>query len=290
MFSETLPTPLQKIRFHNKSFWIKRDDLIHPVICGNKWRKLEGWVDRIASVDTVISFGGAYSNHLPALAELLSWKKKKGIFLVRGNELDAQSSEQLRFCQEKGARLVFISRSEYSKLREKAWEISNVLKAELGVHDQTLIIPEGGFGEEVLEGCAKIWDEILASEIDPDHLILPSGTGATALGILKRMPFGCNTKMHVVSAVKGAIREQKMLESLARAKAIDLIFIDDLHGGFGKFPQILQVLRDGFVTQTGIAINRNYSPKALEYLSRVDVSGTVVFLHTGGFKLAEQHR
>lgn len=276
------PTPLETVTFEGRTFRIKRDDLLHPVICGNKWRKLQGWRPAIKDSSEVISFGGAHSNHLPALACVLSEMKRPGRFFIRGEELNAQSSPSLRYCASLGMQLNFITRETYKNLRAEDWSMS--LLPDVQVPSDALVIPEGGFGAEVLSGCAHIWAELQQEQID--HFILPSGTGATALGVLNAMPEGASTILHVVSAVKGAKRERERILTAATLRNIRCVFQDDPHGGFGRIPEKIGQITTRFTQQTGIPLNRNYTPKALEYLLRTDLSGTVVLLHTGGFNLS----
>lgn len=289
MFKSEGPTYLQRVDFRGKEFFVKRDDLIHPVISGNKWRKLKGWLPEIDRNKRVVSFGGAHSNHLPALAHLLDAQNVPGTFLIRGEELKPTSSLVLRYCWERGMELEFISRQSYRELREQNWDLtksalSHVVRDYLAT--EVCVIPEGGFGPQVLVGCKDIWTELSAQLPHIDHLLLPSGTGATALGIIDAMPQDCPTTLHVISAVKGAKREAERIVRAAELRGIECIFMDDIRGGFGKVPDALSALAQEFTLQTGIPLNRNYTPKALHYLERTSLDGVVVLLHTGGFNLS----
>lgn len=283
-FPFSTPSPTERIQ-HTwpnlpKELFMKRDDLIHPIVSGNKWRKLKGF---FASHDGVgvLTFGGAHSNHLRATAFALHHANIPGIAVVRGNELHPASSPTLEFCQSKGLKLVFVRRSEYRALREANWQPTPAQKQLWGA-SRMRILPEGGAGAWTQLGCAEIWQEI-AAEFIPHHFVLASGTAATVQGILRAMDPGAETKVHVVSAVKGARREELATRALAEQKGIDLHWEDEVHfGGFGKSTAPLQQLVGRFEMDTGFAIDPIYNAKVLNYLNNQMLKGSVIWLNTGG--------
>lgn len=169
-------TPLQQIFFpglphHN--LWVKRDDLMHPEVSGNKWRKLSGILQAFPQAKKWITMGGAWSNHLLAVASAGKTLEVETHGYVRGDELNINSNPRLKRINELGMTLTFISRSEFRNLRE-------LYRKEAGIHGKDLIIPEGGAMPEALTGVEKILDEFT---FIPDHLILATGTGTTAAGL-----------------------------------------------------------------------------------------------------------
>jgi 1-aminocyclopropane-1-carboxylate deaminase len=279
-FPFSTPSPVQKLTaLPELDLYIKRDDLIHPIVSGNKWRKLKGFFDELPQGQAVLTFGGPHSNHLPAAAFSAKFLGHPIIGIVRGEELNATSNANLAYCQSQGMKLHFISRSDYRELRNMGWQISSAQK-ELWEATYARILPEGGAGSHAIHGCGEIWKE-LAEE--PDHMVLASGTGTTVQGILHAMPENSKTHVHVVSAVKGAQRECAAVQATAQSKGIDLHWEDDLHfGGFGKWTPELLALRAKFESATGIPIDPNYNAKVLAYLHRQQLPGKVLWLHTGG--------
>ena len=152
--------------------YVKRDDLIHPIISGNKWRKLSEYIG-IAKENPelpLLSFGGAYSNHLYALAFVGNQLNIQTIGIVRGDELTYTSNPYLTQMHEWGMRLYFINRKQY---KLKVWP----------VNEKVLVIPEGGYGELGINGISQLVNEV--TPFDPTHIITAVGTGTTALGIRK---------------------------------------------------------------------------------------------------------
>lgn len=280
-FPFSTPSPVQKLTvLPELDLYIKRDDLIHPVVSGNKWRKLQGFFDTLPAGQSIITFGGPHSNHLPAAAFAAKFLGHPITGIVRGDELNAASNAHLAYCQQQGMPLHFIARSTYRELRNTGWQISSEMRAQWGATDAHLL-PEGGAGDHAMRGCGAIWHELKRTHFD--HLVLASGTGTTAQGILKAMPENSKTRVHVVSAVKGAQRECAAVEATAQSKGIDLHWEDDPHfGGFGKWTPELMALKTQFESATGIAIDPNYNAKVLAYLHRTQLSGKVLWLHTGG--------
>lgn len=279
-FPFSTPSPVQKLTaLPELDLYIKRDDLIHRVVSGNKWRKLKGFFKELPQGQAILTFGGPHSNHLPAAAFAAQFFRHPIIGVVRGEELNATSNANLTYCQSQGMKLHFISRSNYRELRNEGWHISSE-QEELWEATHARILPEGGAGAHAIEGCGEIWKE-LAEE--PNHLVLASGTGATVLGILHAMPENSKTHVHVVSAVKGAKRESDTVQTLAQSKNISVHWEDEVHfGGFGKWTAGLLSMKTEFENTSGITIDPNYNAKVLAYLHRQQLNGKVLWLHTGG--------
>ena len=274
------PSPTEKLLdFSSGSLWMKRDDLIHPDVSGNKWRKLKGFFREVDPSRPVLTFGGGHSNHLRAAAFAFAHAGIKGIAVVRGEELSPQHSPTLRYCEEMGMTLHFIPRSEYKTLREMDW-VPTALQLQGWGCESAQLLPEGGAGQHAFEGCGEIWTEL---DHKPDHLLIASGTSTTVLGILWAMPEGSATKIHVVSAVKGAKKEQASVKEYAQQKSIDLHWEDEMYfGGFGKMPEKLNEQKRTFEDEHGFAIDTVYNAKVWAYIQRTSFEGSVLWINTGG--------
>jgi 1-aminocyclopropane-1-carboxylate deaminase len=274
------PSPTEKLLdFSSGSLWMKRDDLIHPDVSGNKWRKLKGFFREVDPSRPVLTFGGGHSNHLRAAAFAFAHAGIKGIAVVRGEELSPQHSPTLRYCEEMGMTLHFIPRSEYKTLREMDW-VPTALQLQGWGCESAQLLPEGGAGQHAFEGCGEIWTEL---DHKPDHLLIASGTSTTVLGILWAMPEGSATKIHVVSAVKGAKKEQASVKEYAQQKSIDLHWEDEMYfGGFGKMPEQLNEQKRTFEDEHGFAIDTVYNAKVWAYIQRTSFEGSVLWINTGG--------
>lgn len=183
LLSENLPTPVQQI--HESSFaehgiqlFLKRDDLIHPEISGNKWRKLKYNLMEAQrqGCNTVLTFGGAFSNHIAATAAACRLAGFKSIGIIRGEELQEKNNATLRQASKDGMHLEFISRENYR--RKNAMDFLEALREKFGAF---YMIPEGGANEMGVAGCAEIIQE--ANE-HFDTICVACGTGTTMAGIL----------------------------------------------------------------------------------------------------------
>ncbi len=184
-----LPSPLQKLNdvaFDEKGLkvYVKRDDLIHPEISGNKWRKLKYNLLNAKDLgyESILTFGGAYSNHIYATAAAGKYFGFETIGIIRGDELNENSSQTLKFAAECGMKLHFVSRSDYREMRENPQNHSIILSLK-----HSFIIPEGGTNEFALGGVGEMVDEISEQlGYAPDYIICPVGTGGTISGIIAK--------------------------------------------------------------------------------------------------------
>ncbi|MEU3250918.1 pyridoxal-phosphate dependent enzyme [Streptomyces sp. NPDC006997] len=177
-----LPSPLQEVaddRFgrHGVGLALKRDDLIHPELIGNKWRKLAPNL-RAAHGRTVLTFGGAYSNHLRATAAAGRLLGLPTVGVVRGDELaDRPLNASLARCVADGMRLHFVDRSTYRHKAEPD-TLAAVLRA--ADAEETYVVPEGGSNAEAVRGCAALGTELRGRA---DVVALACGTGGTLAGL-----------------------------------------------------------------------------------------------------------
>jgi len=275
-------SPLQQIQFEMPSgieLYIKRDDLIHPYISGNKWRKLKYLIQtaQLQNKKTLVTFGGAYSNHLLATACAAALKGFKSLGFVRGEELDA-SNHTLFLCEQFGMKIIFVDRISYlnkAALFEKYFSNNN----------DAFFIDEGGRSDEAILGCSELIDELPQTF---DHIVLAAGTGSTFCGILK----GCakhnlSTKVHAIVVHKGI--PEIVDYTIAKTSYAHYSIQDDYHfGAYAKTSPDLISFMKKFQQATGILLDPVYTAKALYALYDLIQQGViqakekVLFIHTGG--------
>ncbi|MGV6861954.1 MAG: 1-aminocyclopropane-1-carboxylate deaminase/D-cysteine desulfhydrase [Putridiphycobacter sp.] len=290
-----LPSPIQQINlplFKQKQVevFIKRDDLIHPLISGNKWRKLKYNIEKLKAnqYDGLLTFGGAFSNHIAATAAAGKLLNIPTIGVIRGDELNSNSNETLRQAHQDGMHLEFVSRSQYAERYERLYH--EKLRIQFG---NVLIVEEGGANYYGAVGCAEIIKEV---EDDFDKIYTASGTGTTAAGLL----IG-STNSKIVSVpvlknggfihdeIKGLLRQFMLDEDTLNAKLNLLKLNLDAHfGGYGKFsPDLIQFINN-FFRSTGIKLDQIYTGKMMFALAQDIESGKILpgqkilALHTGG--------
>ncbi len=274
------PLELKDVNTPGLSFFVKRDDLIHPFISGNKWRKLKYVLKeaRQRQAETLITFGGAYSNHLLAVACAGATFGFKTAGFVRGQELDIKNPV-LKMCHLFGMRLIFITREQY---RDK----EQLMQKYFGNDPSAFFIPEGGSNALALPGVAELLDEL---PFEPDHIITAAGTGGTmaglAYGVAKK---GWKTEVHGIAVIKGASYLNAEIEKWAGV-ALHYHLHDTLHrDGYAKTDNELVVFCRTMARNTGMVIEPVYTAKmmmgtiALANEGRFAPGSKVVCLHTGG--------
>lgn len=259
--------PRQDFDFLPAAGWsIQRDDQLHRFISGNKWRKLKYLVLKAKEDghDTLLTFGGAFSNHLAATAAAGSEFGFKAIGIVRGEEVDL-SNPTLAFCLEQGMQLERVSRSEYDRKFDEDYK--DELHRRFG---RTLVIPEGGAHYLGVNGCMEI---VPKDERDAwEHVVVPGGTGTTAAGIL--LSTGADTTVWVYSSLKGGgfLREDignllyrfswdrdAVNEELKRLRVVT-----DYHfGGYGQVTDELVDFLNAFYDKTDIPLDPIYTGKMM---------------------------
>lgn len=262
--------------------WIKRDDLLHPIISGNKWRKLKYSLDHALSMgaDTLISMGGAYSNHLHALAYVGKVLGLKTIGLIRG-EPAAMLTPSLLDMQQWGMELRFVSRSEYRLLRQyKQWDGLPALTA------GQYWLPEGGAQTLALKGVTELVAEI---DIPYDMLCVPCGTGATLAGLVTAV--ADNVSVLGFAALKNAgFLTADVNALLPQPYANWQINLDYHFGGFAKTNAELLAFIADFELKNQIPLEPVYTGKMLYGLyelikkQAVKPNQRIIAVHTGGLQ------
>lgn len=271
--------------------FVKRDDLIHPLVSGNKWRKLKYNIlqAQVLKSKGMLTFGGAYSNHLVATAAACKDFGLSSIGIVRGDELSKDSNESLRMCHDLGMKLVFIDRLEYHLRND--WEYHKSLQEEYPSH---FIVNEGGANYYGMIGCQEIWNEL---DFEVDHLFVAQGTTTTSCGLLLSKP--PNTGLHVVPVLKGFEVKQEMKKLLKQALFDDTIeneLLDDVivhHNfhfeGYGKYNDDLIHFITDIMENYQLPLDHVYTAKTfyalLKTIKDKSFDNTkIVFLHTGGLQ------
>lgn len=262
--------------------WMKRDDLLHPVISGNKWRKLKYILDFVISsgIDTIVSMGGAYSNHLHALAYAAQVLGVKTIGMIRGEQPSVLNSTLLDM-QQWGMTLKFVSRTDYRHFRQyKDWH------ALPGLVPGQYWLPEGGAQILALRGVAELVNEI---EIPYDILCAPCGTGTTLAGMIGAVPAAVSVLGF--SALKNADFLTDDVESLLTGSVSDWQINRDYHfGGFAKTNSELNSFMETFEAKTAIPLEPVYTGKMMYGLydlikkQHFKPGQRIIALHTGGLQ------
>lgn len=285
-----LPSPLHQLETEltkkkEITLYIKRDDLIHPHISGNKYRKLKYNLLGISSEihPTVVTFGGAFSNHIHALAAACFELSLPSVAFIRG-ELDLQNPT-LIFCVSKGMDLVAVSRGAY-RLKEKDPEI----RAYLQSMPNHIIIPEGGTNALALKGVAEILDELDEDfRLALDYIVLSSGTGGTTAGLLQSDKL--SSRIISFSALKSDHLKHEIMQ-LSQYKNAHLLEVNtDFHfGGYAKWDKQLLQFIDEFERETDLPLDQVYNGKAMFGLmnmianDKFDPKTKIMYIHTGGLQ------
>ncbi|GAB4254318.1 MAG: pyridoxal-phosphate dependent enzyme [Methylomicrobium sp.] len=261
-------------------FWVKRDDLIDPVISGNKWRKLKYIIDHFLSVGAtkMISMGGPYSNHLHALAyigHLLGFETEG---LIRGESRPTPTLDDMRRW---GMTLTFVSRGEYRALREyKQW------RSLPGLDKNAYWLPEGGAVETALRGVAELVDAI---DVAYDLMCCPCGTGTTLAGIVAALDFDC--RAIGFAALPGRDFLERDVRQLVKQSEVSWQIVDDYHfGGFARTRPELFNFIEQFTQVTSIPLEPVYTGKMMFGIYDLIEKGIIaagqriVAVHTGGLQ------
>jgi 1-aminocyclopropane-1-carboxylate deaminase len=263
---------------------IKREDLNHPFVSGNKWWKLKYNLEEAARLghDTLLTFGGAYSNHIFATAAAGRELELKTIGLIRGEET-LPLNHTLAFAESCGMKLHYISREAYRKKTET--DFIEQLHNQFG---DFYLIPEGGTNELAIKGCAEFAAQ-LSKEIDFDYLCLPVGTGGTMAGLIQ----GLDSAKKIIgfSSLKGGEFLVEEIKKLILPESNNWVINSDYHfGGYGKVTPELKSFIEEMRIQQQLPLDVVYTGKMVfgiidlvtkDYFKR---GSTLMILHTGGLQ------
>lgn len=272
---------------HQLTVQIKRDDLIHNIISGNKWRKLKYNLRHAKSIGAkgIITFGGCFSNHIHACAFACSEHKLPVIGIIRGEESN-QHNYTLAWAAHWNMQLKFVDRKTY-RMRGNN-DYLQQLQLEYPEH---YIIPEGGSNSLALHGVSEVIEE-LNEQCDFDTLITPVGSGGTLAGLI--MGDKSNHNLLGIAVLKQQdYLEQEVLSLLPKQykNSNNWRIAHEFHrGGYAKFsPNDAEIIRT-FGNIVGIDFEPVYSGKMILALLELVKSGyfpaqhRIVLLHTGGLQ------
>lgn len=272
-----------QIQFPNSiSVTIKRDDLLHPVVSGNKFRKLKYNLlqAKCENKKTLLTFGGAFSNHIAAVAYAAQENGFQSIGIIRGDELrdKIENNPTLQFAQECGMQFEFVSREVYRLKKETSFLTS--IQQHFG---DFYLVPEGGTNPQAVKGC----EEILTPEDSKfDYICCAVGTGGTISGIINStLP---HQKVMGFPALKGDFLQDEIR-----------IFVQNENwelntkyhfGGYGKVNEELIHFINQFYQDTKIPLDPVYTGKMvygvfdLIQKNYFPAHSNILLIHTGGLQ------
>lgn len=266
--------------------FIKREDLIHPWISGNKWRKLKYNLIKAKEdqAKTLITFGGAYSNHLLAVAAAAAENGFSSIGIVRGEETLPLNPTLKQASENFGMQLHFVARSNYRELGE----IDLIDQLEIS-RKNAYILPEGGTNSLAIKGCEEIIDDLVEQY---DYICCSIGTGGTIAGLICSKP--ASTRILGFSSLKGNFLDKEIKRLIGHYRP-DLTpiwtLLDRYHfGGYAKFNEELIKFVNSFKNRYNIPLDPVYTGKMMYGLYDLIKAGyfeknvKILAIHTGGIQ------
>lgn len=284
-----LPSPIQQLTDsiligQGIELFIKREDQIHAELSGNKWRKLKYNLQaaKVEQHDTLVTFGGTFSNHIAATAAAGKYFNFNTHGILRGERAE-KLSPTLRRAEAQGMQLHFISRSDYRTENRLAL-------AEKLVKMPFYFLPEGGTNDLALKGCAEIVEEMQKQfdELLPDFVCVACGTGGTLAGIIQ----GLNGRQKVIgfSALKGDFMRKEVGLLLPKTYQNWTVNTEYHFGGYAKFkPELIDFIQH-FYAQYHIPLEPIYTGKMLYGIfdliqkSYFPKGSRILAIHTGGLQ------
>ncbi|MFC7346252.1 1-aminocyclopropane-1-carboxylate deaminase/D-cysteine desulfhydrase [Chryseobacterium zhengzhouense] len=274
--------PIVEIPYSDKvKLFIKREDLIHPEISGNKYWKLffniNHYLENRPENPLIITFGGAFSNHISAVSAIGNLAGIKTLGIIRGEELEKKWTHNptLVFAKKNGMNLKFVTREEY---RHKD-KLTEFLQQEF---PQALIIPEGGTNKNAVYGVKMMLNN---DTKDFDYLCTAVGTGGTLAGISEF----CEENQKVIGfkVVDDSSLESKISELTSKQ---NFYLTDAAYGGYGKINDENVRFINGFKMKFDIPLEPVYTGKMMQkVLEMIDADyfpegSKILCFHTGGLQ------
>ncbi len=276
-----IPSPCHQIETDwlkkaDVKLWLKRDDLIHPIISGNKWRKLSGILANYKTEEykSITTFGGAFSNHLVATACATAILGIQSKAIIRGEE-PKELNPVLQLCKLYGMQLEFVTREEYKAINR-----------EIGIVEGELFIPEGGACKEGTIGCESILAEEDISMFS--KLFVSCGTGTTIAGMANYIKQKSSSlSLNGIQVLKGKDYIKNDLEEVFGITSANIY--DEFHcGGYAKTnAELVDFIKD-FTKQTGVLLDPIYTGKMMLAIKKLIESNEIasgeqiLAIHTGG--------
>lgn len=275
----------QKVELPNKfgiELYIKREDKIHPHISGNKYRKLKYNLEKAKHLEfsKLLTFGGAYSNHIAAVAAAGKEFGFDTIGVIRGEELEGkiESNYTLKFAQSQGMKFYFTTRSEYRDKESKVF--IEDLESRFG---KFYLVPEGGTNELAVKGCEEILSE---NDKEFDYVCCAVGTGGTISGLIN------SSKLFQKILGFPALKEDFLSDNIAKFVTKDnWDLITDYHfGGYAKIDVELIDFINNLKKHFNIPLDPVYTGKLMFGVKDMIEKGCfkpkskVLVIHTGGLQ------
>ena len=260
--------------------FILREDLIHPYISGNKWRKLYYNIEeaKLKEAEKLITFGGTYSNHIAATASAGKEFGFKTIGFIRGEE-QLPLNSTLSYAKSCGMELRYLSRTDY-RMKEDAEFLNSILKNE----KEYYLIPEGGTNELAVKGCEEITADL---RVNFDYICCAVGTGGTISGIINSLKK--HQKAIGFPALKGGGFLKVEIAKYTTNSQWELNLEYHL-GGYAKVKPELINFMNSFKAQHQIPLDPVYTAKMLFGLwdliekDYFRAGSTIIVVHTGGLQ------
>jgi 1-aminocyclopropane-1-carboxylate deaminase len=263
---------------------VRREDLNHPFVSGNKWWKLKYNLEKAVRLNhhTLLTFGGAHSNHIFATAAAGKELGLKTIGVIRG-EKTLPLNHTLTFAESCGMELHYISREEYRKKTEP-----DFIQQLQNFFGDFYLIPEGGTNELAIKGCAE-WALNLEQETNFDYVCLAVGTGGTMAGLIN----GLSPLKKVIGfpVLKGAQFLEGEIEKHLTISSKTWSLTYDYHfGGYGKSNSVLENFITRMKAEHQLPLDEVYTGKILYGVldmirNRYFIDGSnILVLHTGGLQ------
>ncbi len=279
---------------NNVEVYIKREDLLHKYISGNKFRKLKYNIKYAieSGFSSVATFGGVHSNHIIATAQAAHLSGLKSIGFIRGDELQNKKenwSQTLKDVSRIGMDLVFLDRASY-QLKEIAPQVQDYLAKQL---QYPYLIPEGGSNNLALKGVMEVVDELVNQIPEATHVLSACGTGGTLAGLIDGV---AKNQWHAeiigIPVLKGAEFLKKEIMLLAHNHtSIKWKLFNQYHaGGYAKINNVTTSFAKKFTKMSNIYLDKIYTAKsffaAYDLIRRgiIPAHSSLVILHTGGLQ------
>ena len=284
---------IARVKKAGVELFMARADKIHPLASGNKFYKLKPHIDyvRANNIKQLVSFGGAFSNHIHALAMMAKHYNLQSFGIIRG-EPEYAENPTLTAARLAGMELEFVTRKEY-QLRHDDKYLADLQKR----YPQALIIPEGGSSQLAISGCSQLAKDINAKTTKnySDILTIASGTGASFAGLV------CGLEKSQQAISYAVLKDPSLDERIASFIEKEGIVKHDLktssytieqadYGGYAKFDDEHLAFILDWLEQTGILLDPIYTSKMCRRLVEQITSGqfkqgtSITMVHSGGLQ------
>ena len=269
------------------SLFLKREDIIHPFVSGNKFRKLKYNLQEAVTLQktTLLTFGGAFSNHIVATAVAGKLAGFQTIGIIRGQELGEnfkktiQGNATLREAHNNGMKFQFVSREQYRQ-KDAPEFIENIHKK----WGDFYLIPEGGTNSLAVKGCKEI---LTKADQQFNYICVPVGTGGTISGLIDSV--GKHQKVIGFPALKGAFLSEEIKKHTTKNNNWSLM--ENYHfGGYAKYNVALVRFINSFKKKTTILLDPIYTSKMIFGILDLIEKGwfkegtKILAIHTGGIQ------